>query len=346
MKTKILITGGCGFIGSNLAIFLKEKKFKVNSLDNLSRKGSKLNLERLKKKKITNFKIDIKNYKDLNKLPKFDFIIDCSALVEAKVKKENITKVLKTNFLGTNNLILKSINDKSKFIFLSTSRVYSIKKINKIINNKKIIKKKIFFDKKHAIKENFSTSAPLSFYGLSKKISEDLILEYSYSYNLKYMINRFGVVSGPWQFGKVEQGFLSLWLWKHLRKLNIKYIGFGGYGNQCRDILHVHDLCDIIHKQIKKFHKIQNNIFNIGGGLKNTLSLKDVTLLSEKLTKNKIKIGKIAKSDKSDIPIYVSNNDKISKFYNWKPKRSILKIASDTYNWQVENFKILKQFMD
>ena len=346
MYKKILITGGCGFIGSNLAIFLKEKKFNVYSLDNLSREGSKLNLERLKKKKITNFKIDIKNYKDISKLPKFDFIIDCSALVEAKVKKENITNVLKTNFLGTNNLLLKCTNDKTRFIFLSTSRVYSIKKINQIINNKKIIKKKIFLNKNHSINENFSTAPPLSFYGLSKKFSEDLILEYSYSYNLKFLINRFGVVSGPWLFGKVEQGFLSLWLWKHLIKSNIKYIGFGGYGNQCRDILHVYDVCEIIHKQIKKFNKIQNNTFNIGGGLKNVLSLKDVTLLSEKLTKNKIKIGKIAKSDKSDIPFYISNNNKIFKFYNWKPKRSILEIASDTYNWQIENFKKLKNFMN
>mgnify|MGYP001376645189 FL=1 len=76
---KILITGGCGFVGSNLCIFLKKKKYKITSLDNLSRKGSKYNLELLKKKKIKNLKIDIQNYKKISKLPKYDLIIDCCA---------------------------------------------------------------------------------------------------------------------------------------------------------------------------------------------------------------------------------------------------------------------------
>ena len=165
---KILITGACGFIGSNLAIFLKKKKYKVYSLDNLSRKGSSLNLKRLKKFKIRNYRIDITNTEKVYKLPKFDIILDCCALVEANVKKENIKNVLSVNFFGTNNLLMKCVKDKSKIIFFSTSRVYSIRSIYNLILNKKKIIKKINIKNKNLINEKFDTSAPLSFYGLSK----------------------------------------------------------------------------------------------------------------------------------------------------------------------------------
>ena len=84
---KILVTGGCGFVGCNISLFLKKKGYSVNSLDNLSRKGSKYNLNLLKKYKIKNYKIDIENYKFFKKLPKYEIIIDCcaEAAVESKV---------------------------------------------------------------------------------------------------------------------------------------------------------------------------------------------------------------------------------------------------------------------
>ena len=138
---KILVTGGCGFVGANICLNLK-KIHSVCSLDNLSRKSSLINFKELKKNKIHNFKFDISNFKKLNKLPKFDLIIDCCAEAAVEVSKKDIDGVINTNFLGTLNILKKAKKDKSKIIFLSTSRVYPIKDLNNI-TKKKIISSKI-----------------------------------------------------------------------------------------------------------------------------------------------------------------------------------------------------------
>ena len=162
--------------------------------------------------------------------------------------------------------------------------------------------------------------------------------------NLKYIINRFGVIAGPWQFGKQDQGFVSLWISKHLLKKKLSYIGFGGNGHQVRDLLHIDDVCKIIYLQIKKFKKINNETFNIGGGPKNSISLKNLTQKCEILTKNKIMIKKISKTSDFDIPYYVTDNKKVKKFYNWLPAKNINNIISDIYFWLISDQKIRNYF--
>ena len=139
---KILITGGCGFVGSNIGIFLKKKMKIVDicSLDNLTRQGSIENLKRLKLNNIKNYKINIENYEKIKKIRKFDLIIDCCAEPAIEFSKKDPDKVFNTNLIGTFNILKKSIKDKSNLIFLSSSRVYSISSLRKIINKNKISK--------------------------------------------------------------------------------------------------------------------------------------------------------------------------------------------------------------
>ena len=161
---------------------------------------------------------------------------------------------------------------------------------------------------------------------------------------LKYIINRFGVIAGPWQFGKQDQGFVPLWVAKHFLKKKLSYIGFGGKGNQVRDVIHIDDVCEIIYIQIKKIKKVYNKTFNIGGGLKNSISLKNLTLKCQNLTMNKIKIRSVSKTSMYDVPYYVSNNQKFYKNYRWSPKRTVDQIIKDIYNWLAQNKMILKYF--
>ena len=340
---KILITGGCGFIGSNLSIYLKNLKFDIYSLDNLYRKGSELNEKRLKKNKIKNFKIDISKKKQLDKLPKFDLIIDCCAEPSVSASLNELDRVIDTNLIGTLNILRKCAVDNAKIIFLSSSRVYSLSKLNKLVPKKNIneplkIRKKISM--------SFSTFGEKSIYGFSKFASEELIREFSYLYGIDYIINRCGVVAGPWQFGKVDQGFFALWMWKHINKEKLNYIGFGGYGNQIRDVLHVEDLNELIYKQIRNIKKIKNKSFSVGGSSSNAISLKKLTKICQKITNNEIEINSIKKTSVYDIPYFVSSNKYVSNTYKWKPKKNLLTIAKDIQSWQIKNFKLLKNILN
>ena len=249
-------------------------------------------------------------------------------------------RVFDTNLIGTFNLLKKCVKDKSKIIFLSSSRVYSIALLNKTKGN---LKK---YTKIKSLKKNeMSTDGPKSIYGFTKFASEELIKEYAYLFNIRYIINRLGVISGPWQFGKQDQGFVSLWVWKHLNKKKLSYIGFGGKGSQIRDVVHIEDVCKLITMQVKRINHKNNSTYNVGGGKKNTISLKDLTKICQKITSNKIEIFSKKTTSEYDIPYYVTDNSKIKKIYGWSPKKKILDIVRDIYKWMLLNKKILKKYI-
>ncbi len=273
-------------------------------------------------------------------MPKFYLIIDCCAEPAIEASKKDPDRVFNTNLIGTFNILKKCVRDKANIIFLSSSRVYSINELRKFSKNLNISKPQKIIKK---IDENFKTSSASSLYGFTKLASEKLIKEFFFKSQLKYIINRFGVIAGPWQFGKQDQGFIPLWIAKHFFKKNLSYIGFGGHGNQVRDVLHINDVCDIIYLQIRKLKKINNQTFNIGGSLKSYISLKNLTKKCENITNNKIKIKKIPKTSIYDIPYYITDNKKIQRIYKWQPKKSIDLILNDIFKW-LNNNKKLKRF--
>ncbi len=332
----ILITGGCGFVGTNLAIYLKKelKNFSIYSVDILKKNYSKFNLNILKKKKIVNYKIDITSKKFLDIKKKFDFIIDCSADPAVEDSRKNTIKVFNNNLKTTLNILEKTKKDKSNIIFISSSRVYPI-----IESNKKFRLKSVsIFD------EKTSTDGIKSIYGYTKYASELLIKEYSYIFNIKYIINRSGIITGPLQFGKVEQGLISLWLWRHLNKLKLNYIGYGGRGSQIRDVLYVDDFSLLIKKQILAFSKTNNELFCIGGGRSNAITLKQLTEKCRKITKNNFKINSVSETSKYDIPFFISSNKKIKKIYNWAPKTNINNILKFNLRWLKKDYKKIKKY--
>lgn len=336
----IVITGGCGFIGSSLCFYLKKKikNVKIISIDNLSKPYSRFNLNKLKKIGIKNYKINISNKKLINKINfKSNIIIDCSAEPAVETSREKSSDVLNSNLVGTINILEKCRKDNSKIIFLSSSRVYPIKESYNKFKNYKKKTLDLFNEKTNII-------GPKTLYGYSKLASEMLIEEYNYCYNIDYIINRFGLVTGEGQFGKVEQGLVSLWLWRHFQNKKLEYKGYSGKGEQIRDVLFADDLCEIIYKQIKNFKTIKNEIFCIGGGKKSFISLLALTKACEKITGNIINIGSNKHTSIYDIPYYVTSLEKIKKFYKWEPKENLTEGLFKIYKWMKNNKNLIQKY--
>jgi CDP-paratose 2-epimerase len=333
---KLLITGGAGFVGSNLAIKIKQENplFEIVVLDNLKRRGSELNLKRLNQNKIQFFHGDIRNKEDFENIGKFDLMIECSAEPSVLAGTDSTPAYLiNTNLMGTINCLEEARRNNAKIIFLSTSRVYPTDKINSMDFIEEEDRFSIQNHFKKGISENFSLDGPRSLYGATKLCSEILIQEYISNYNLKGIINRCGVIAGPWQMGKVDQGVIVLWVAKHIFNGRLSYIGFGGEGKQVRDFIHIDDLSDIINIQIKDFEKFNNQIFNIGGGIENSISRKEVTRVCQKVTSNQIEISSIPETRKSDLKWFITDSTKIKNLTGWNPKKDIYKTVGEISDW-------------
>ncbi|MFC1801921.1 NAD-dependent epimerase/dehydratase family protein [Patescibacteria group bacterium] len=357
MKFKtILITGGCGFVGSNLALKIKENypETEIITFDNLKRSGSELNVPRILDAGIKFVKGDVRFREQLVFKEKIDLIIECSAepSVLAGVG-ESPLYVTDTNLGGTINCLELARQDQASFIFLSTSRVYPIAELSQIKykegKDRFLLSpsQDILGVSESGIKEDFPLGKIRTLYGATKLSSEHIINEFSNLYRIPSIINRCGVITGPWQFGKVDQGVIPLWIARHLyADKSLSYIGFGGEGKQVRDFLHVDDLFNVIDLEMSNFDKLNGETFNIGGGLENSLSLKEMTDLCHKITGNIIDINSIFKCREGDIPIYITDSSKFRNITGWKPKKFSEETFRDIYNWIIVNKEDLRHILN
>lgn len=343
----ILVTGGAGFVGSNLAVSLKIKypSLEVITLDNLKRRGSELNIPRLKKHGIKFIHGDIRCPEDLDLKIKIDLLLECSA--EPSVLSgynTNPQYIINTNLFGTVNCLELARKNKADVIFLSTSRVYPYEAINSIKTAEE--KNRFVWSKKqninipgwsiNGIDTGFTLEGTRSMYGTTKLCSEFILREYIDMYKIKGIINRCGVIAGPWQFGKVDQGVFALWMLAHFFKKPLQYIGFGGKGKQVRDLLHIDDLFDLIEAQICSIDKFNGGIYNVGGGNIN-LSLLETTNICKEITGNTINVSSLVENRPADVIIYITDNKMVTKDFVWEPKRNAKKILEDIFLWIKDN---------
>jgi CDP-paratose 2-epimerase len=343
----ILITGAAGFVGCKIVEYLNitNPSLSLIGIDNLSRVGSESNLPILDKFNCEFYKGDISIQDDINLLPRVDWIIDCAAnpSVLAGLSNDSLS-LINNNLTGTFYLLEKCKSDEAGFIMLSTSRVYSIETLCSIplnkTNNRFVISEGAIFPNGSSVRgvsEQFSTSAPISLYGATKLASEILALEYHYTFGFPVWINRCGVIAGPGQFGKIDQGIFSYWIYQYLLNKPLTYIGFGGKGLQSRDMLHPYDVFMMVYSQMISPVSESPKIINLGGGVTNTLSLLELnSFCAKEIDGNKI-INAIPENRKYDIPYYATDYSLAQSFWNWRPSISANEILKQILAFGTNN---------
>jgi CDP-paratose 2-epimerase len=340
--TRILITGGAGFVGSNLAVSLaaRHPEWELIALDNLYRRGSELNLPRLEEAGVEFAKGDVREPADLDRLPEISALIECSAEPSVMSGTDGDTAYLvHTNLTGAYHCLELARRDGAFLVFLSTSRVYPVAP-QLALSRVEVESRFELADEQEVpgassagISEQFPMIGHRTLYGATKLAAELLIEEYRQSQGVPAVIDRCGVIAGPWQMGKVDQGVFTHWMLAHQFRRPLSYIGFGGEGKQVRDLLHVDDLVDLVERQLLDPGGWDGRTVNVGGGRKCSLSLRETTEICRELTGNEVPIEPVAETREGDVPIYLSDCAKIFGLDEWRPRRSAADVLSDIHHW-------------
>ena len=343
MSLSHLIIGGAGFIGSNIAKNLITENQKVTILDNLSRKGSEKNISWLEKKypkKFTFINADItKDLEALNSAIKnTDRIYHMAAQVAVTTSVQEPKKDFEINALGTFN-VLEAMRlygkPDSMLLYASTNKVYGGMEDLKIIETETGYLYKDF-------PNGISESRSLDFhspYGCSKGAGDQYVRDYARIYDLNTVVFRQSCIYGPRQFGVEDQGWIA---WFIIATLTGRSITIYGNGKQVRDILYIDDLVNAYKLAFDNIEVTKGEIFNIGGGPKNVISIwNDFKAILEKLHGKKINVS-YDKWRPGDQKIYVSDISKASKTFGWKPETSAEKGIAKLYDWAKRNINLFK----
>lgn len=322
---KILINGGCGFLGSNLAAEGILKGHEVIVFDNLFRKGSEKNLEYLKT--LGKFKYiygDVRNQNDVEMLFKneapFDAIFHVAGQVAMTTSIENPRLDFEINTMGTFNMLenARKYSPKSAILYSSTNKVYGdLEQYDYEETESRYVCKQY--------PDGFDENVGLDFhspYGVSKGSADQYMLDYARIYGLNTAVFRHSSMFGTRQFATKNQGWIGWFVQKALEikeNPNIEKFTICGNGKQVRDILYADDMVNLYYTAAQNIEKIRGQAFNIGGGMENSLSLLELfKMLEEKLN---IKMEYIQLPPReSDQRVFVADTKKIENAIGWKVK--------------------------
>ena len=345
-QRRVLVTGGAGFVGASLALGLaaRHPDWELVALDNLRRRGSELNLPRLRAAGVEFVHGDVRQPADLLALDSVAAVIECSAEPSALAGSTGDTQyVVDSNLVGARNCLELARRDGAQVVFLSTSRVYPFGALDRAAYREGPTRFELVGEQELAglsaegVSEQFPLDGPRTLYGATKLAAELLVTEYRSLFGIPTVIDRCGVIAGPWQMGKVDQGVFTYWALGHYFQRELRYIGYGGLGKQVRDLLHVDDLIDLIDEQLLRPEHWDGVIANAGGGAEFSLSLLETTELCRELTGNRIEVAECNESRPGDVRIYLSDCARLHGLTDWRPQRGPRRVLEDIVAWIAEN---------
>ena len=340
---KYLITGGCGFIGSNLASEVLKRGEELVVFDNLFRYGSSQNLEWLRKQgNFTYYPYDIRNTNDVEtviKKEKPDAVFHLAGQVAMTTSIENPRLDFEINALGTFNLLdaIRKYCPEAMVMYSSTNKVYGD------FSNLTFEEKPL----RYVCKEypnGFLEDYPLDFhspYGCSKGAADQYLLDFYRIYGLKTVVFRHSSMYGGNQHATIDQGWIGWFVEKAVEtKRGILKSPFtiSGNGKQVRDVLYADDVVNLYFKAVEHIEWVKGQVFNIGGGIENSLSLLELFALLEKMLCINMKYNQLP-FRKSDQLVFVANNEKAEKLLQWKPFMSSEEGIEKMVKWVNENVK-------
>jgi CDP-paratose 2-epimerase len=355
VSVRVLVTGGAGFVGANLSVGLASRHddWRLVALDNLHRRGSELNLPRLEAAGVEFIHADVREPETLMALEPIDALVECSAEPSALTGLDGSTDyAVHTNLVGAYNCLELARRDGAHLVFLSTSRVYPFELINSLTLEEAPMRFSLSARQSvpgasaAGISERFPIDGARTLYGSTKLAAELLIAEYGSAFDLRTVIDRCGVIAGPWQMGKVDQGVFSFWMLHHHFGLPLSYIGHGGTGKQVRDLLHVDDLIDLIDQQLMDPDRWSGVTVNVGGGAGCSLSLLEATEICRELTGRELPIGSEAGSWHGDVAVYLSDCGRLYGLTDWRPTRGPRQVMEDIHHWISEQADDLAVALD
>ena len=339
---RVLVTGGAGFIGGHVAVVLAgtHPDWTVVAVDNLKRRGSELNLPRLRAAGVSFAHADVRVREDLEALDDFDALVECSAEPSALAGVDGSQHYLVTsNLTGAFNCLEVARRHGAYLVFLSTSRVYPVDPLRGLALDETPTRYELRDDQPFAgassagIAEQFPLEGARTLYGSTKLSAELLIEEYRAAYGLRAVVDRCGVVAGAWQMGKVDQGVFTYWMLAHHFRRPLSYLGFGGGGKQVRDLLHVDDLVALLEEQLGDPERWDGVIVNVGGGRACSLSLRETTELCAEITGNRVPVGSTLETRPGDVPVYISDCARLRGLTEWRPQGGPEQILADIHEW-------------
>jgi CDP-paratose 2-epimerase len=339
---RILVTGGAGFVGANVAIALAARSpgAEIIAFDNLSRRGSELNLDRLREAGVTFVHGDVREKDDLLAVSGVTALVECSADPSVMAGVDGSPDYLvRTNLMGAYHCLELARRDGAQVVFLSTSRVYPLRHLLGIKLDEAETRFEIAPEQDlpgispRGIAEDFPLWGARTLYGATKLSAEHLVEDYVEGYGLRAVINRFGVIAGPWQMGKADQGVFAYWMLAHYFKRPLSYIGFGGTGKQVRDLVHIDDVVELVSAQLAFPAEWTGVISNAGGGREVSLSLRETTDLCAEITGNRLPVKPAHAERQGDVPLYISDCARLFAMTDWRPSRDARAILTDIFEW-------------
>lgn len=337
---KILINGGCGFLGSNLAAYGIANGHDITVFDNLSRIGASFNLDWINTVGQFNFVHgDVRNANDVEKIilsEKYDVIFHLAGQVAMTTSIVNPYKDFEINTIGTLNVLeaVRKYSPDTIIIYSSTNKVYGdLEQYSYIEEEKRYLCKDY--------PSGFDESIPLDFrspYGCSKGAADQYMLDYHRIFNLRTIVFRHSSMYGGRQFASIDQGWIGWFCNKALEKYKddkCPKFTIAGNGKQVRDILHVEDMIKLYYLAVENSDKIAGQVFNIGGGIDQSLSLLELFDILNQILGVKMEYEQLPPRV-SDQKVFVANISKISKSIGWKPNIPAIEGIEKMIEWSRE----------